>query len=211
MTLKLKAEKRDTKTDVNELRVAGKVPAVFYGAKTESTPITIDKKDFIKVFREAGETTVIELDIDGKNKSVLIHDIAFNPVSDDVDHVDFYVIDKSKKVTVSIPLNFVGEAPAVKNLGGTLVKVMHELEVEGLPDKLPHSIEVDISALATLESVIAVKDIKLSDGMEATDDPEEVIASIAIQKEEEDDTGKTADLSSIEVEKKGKDNDGDNV
>ena len=203
MTLKLKAEKRDLKEDVNKLRSEGKVPAVFYGAKTDSTPITVDKKEFIKIFREAGETTVIALDLDGKNIDVLIHDISQNPISDEVDHIDFYVIDKSKTVKVEIPLDFVGESPAVKNLGGTLVKTMHELEVEGLPDKLPHSIETDISKLENLDSVITVKNVHFPDGVVALAGADEAIASVSVQKEEEEEQAE-ADLSSIEVEKKGK-------
>ena len=207
MTLKLNTEKRDTKTDVDELREAGKVPAVFYGPKTESTSVTVDKRDFVKMFREAGETTIISLAVDGKDVDVLVHEIDYDPVSDEPRHIDFYVVDKTKKVSVAIPLEFVGESAAVKTLGGTLVKTLHEFEVEGLPGKLPQSIEIDISALDTLESTIAVKDIKLPEGVEATADADETIASIATQKEEEE-VPVEADLSQIEVEKKGKEEEG---
>ena len=204
MTLKLNTEKRDQKTDASELREAGKVPAVFYGPKTESTSVTVDKREFVKMFREAGETTILSLVVDGKDVDVLVHEIDYDPVSDDPRHVDFYVVDKTKKVSVAIPLEFTGESVAVKTLGGTLVKTLHELEVEGLPGSLPQSIEIDISTLDTLESTIAVKDIKLPEGVEATADADETIASIATQKEEEEEAPAEADLSQIEVEKKGK-------
>ncbi|MFC1721175.1 50S ribosomal protein L25 [Patescibacteria group bacterium] len=203
MTLKLNAEKRDAGT-ASSLHETGKIPAVFYGPKTDSTSIAIDKRDFIKMFREAGETTIISLAVDGKDVDVLVHEIDYDPVSDEPRHVDFYVVDKTKKVTVAIPLEFVGESLAVKNLGGTLVKILHELEVEGLPGSLPQSIEIDISTLDTLESTIAVKDVKLPEGVEAAIDADEAIAAIATQKEEEEEAPAEVDLSSIEVEKKGK-------
>jgi large subunit ribosomal protein L25 len=186
------------------IRAEGRIPAVVYGSKVDNTPLSVDARAFAKVWKEAGETTLVSIAVEGgKMIDALIHEIAFNPVTDEPIHVDFYAVDKTKKVEVDIPLVFIGVAPAVKDLGGTLVKVLHDLPVEGLPDKLPHEIEVDIVTLAELDSVITVADIVLPAGVEATLDGEEIVASIAVQKEEEETSGEV-DLSSIEVEKKGK-------
>jgi len=200
----LAVEKRDTDTDARKLRAEGKIPAVFYGAKSKSTPIAVAQVDFKKVWKEAGESSIVTLNDGGKDIDVLIHDVAVDPVTDEPIHSDFYVIDKDKKVTVGVPLVFSGESPAVKNLGGTLVKVLYELEVEGLPKDLPHDIIVDISILAELDSHVSVKDLSLPEGVVATESPDEIVASIAQQKEEEEEVAPEMDLDSIEVEKKGK-------
>ena len=130
------------------------MPAVFYGPKEETTPVTISEKDFVKVWREAGESSVIELSGVGDAKEVLIHEVDVDPVSGTPRHADFYVIEKGKKVTVGIPLTFEGVAPAVKELGGILVKVMHEIEIEVMPKDLPHDIVVDISSPKHFDSQI---------------------------------------------------------
>jgi len=202
--LKLKAEKRDPKDSLQYSREKGLLPAVFYGAKEESTPISIDFIEFKKLWKEAGESTVIELDTPKGELSVLIHEVALHPVSNEPVHIDFYTIEKGKLLEVSVPLEFVGISPAVKNLNGTLVKVIHELDIEVLPKDLPQNIEVDISSLETLDDVITVKDIKLLEGVKSRINEEEVVASVAAQKEEEEEPVVDVDMDSIEVEEKGK-------
>jgi len=199
----LSVSKREKGSKPRTLRTGGLLPAVFYGPKEESTSIAVDMRAFEKVWQEAGESTVITLTGIGDEKEALIQDVDVDPVTGTPRHIDFYIIEKGKKVTVETPLEFIGESPAVKNLGGTLVKVQHELEVEALPKDLPHELSVDISTLTTLDSVITVKDIALPEGVVAIAPPDEVVASIAAQKEEEETTG-TIDMESIEVEKKGK-------
>ena len=201
---KLVAEKRDGGAALDVIRKAGKVPAVFYSGKVSATSIFVPTAAFKKVWKEAGESSVVTLELDGKNVDVLIHDVAFDPVRDEPIHIDFYAIDKDTKVTVSVPLEFIGESAAVKNLGGTLLKVMHEIEVEGLPKDLPHDVKVDIGALETLESHIVVSDLKLPAGVVAKSDVGETVALITIQKEEVEEAPEAVDLSAIEVEKKGK-------
>src|SRR5262249_35616307 len=144
------------------LRLGGVLPAVIYGRAEESTPIAIDRKTFEKVFKTAGESTIITIKGLGESKDALIHDVEFDAVTGTPTHVDFYAIEKGQKVTVSVPLEFEGVSPAVKDLGGILVKVMHELEVECEPKDLPSHISVDISKLVTLEDQIHVKDLGLS-------------------------------------------------
>jgi len=204
MALKIEAQKRDTKENTKDIRRSGMIPSVYYGGKVESTPISVPVVDFKKALKEAGHSTVITLSVGGKDIDVLIQEVALDPISDEPIHADFLVIDKDKKVIVKIPLVFEGESPAVKSLGGSLVKVLHEIEVEGFPKDLPHEIKVDLSSLETLDSNITVKDLDIPKGISFTESQDETVASIAVQKEEEEEVVGEPDLSSIEVEKKGK-------
>src|SRR3989344_4628416 len=200
--LKLAIEAR--KTGREELK-GDKIPAVFYGRKEESTSIAVALKDFKKVLKEAGESTVIALTGVGEEKEALIHDVDFEPVTGQPRHADFYIIEKGKKVQVTVPLNFVGIAPAVKELGGVLMKILYEVEVEALPKDLPHEINVDISSLADFESKIEIKNITLPEGVMILGDADEVVALVSEVKEEVIEEAPAAlDLSTIEVEKRGK-------
>ncbi len=187
-----------------ELKKEGFIPAVFYGAKTASTPIFISIADFLKVFGQSGEMSTISLKTEAGLKNVLVQALQRNPVKSNIIHVDFYVVEKGQKVHVAIPLNFIGEAPATKT-GGVLVKVAHELMVEGESHNLPHTIDIDLGILTTSSSVITVKDIVLPKGaMFYHVNEDDVLASISAQSEENLDEVAEVDLSTIEVEKKGK-------
>jgi len=201
----LLASKRDAFPSVELARKAGYIPAVFYGSHKVTTSIFVSQVLFEKTLKEAGESTLITIDIGTEKVSALIHDVQYDPVTDRVIHADFYAVDANEKLEVGVKLEFVGVSEAVKSLGGTLVKVTHELEVECLPKDLPHEIIVDISKLDTLDSVITVADLMLPSGVVAKADPEEVIASIAVGKEEDLSAPVVAlDVDAIEVEKKGK-------
>jgi large subunit ribosomal protein L25 len=202
--LKLKVLKRDAVEKPEEVRASGYIPAVFYGPKEATQSIKVLASEFEKAFKEAGESTVVVLEIDGNQHETLIHDVAYHPVRGNIAHVDFYVIEKGKKVQVGVELEFVGVSPAEKTLGGTLVKVMHELEIEAMPSNLPHQIEVDISSLVDFDSQIHAGDITLPNGVTLVTDSEEVIALVQEAKEESDEPAAVIDISTIAVEKKGK-------
>ena len=205
MAITLKVEKRDIKTDVESIRKAGKMPAVFYGKKEASTPISIASVDFVKAYKQAGESTVVILQGEGIEVESLIHDIDLHPVTNKPLHADFYVFEKGKKIKVDVPLEFVGVSPAIKDLGGSLIKVIYDIEVEALPKDLPHRIEVDISSLVDFHSVIKAGDIKMPSNVTLVARPDEVIASVAEPKAEEvEEVVAPVDLDAIEVEKKGK-------
>ena len=182
--MELTVEKRDLKLNTNTLRREGKLPAVVYGRSEASTPITVDRKVFEKLFREAGESVIITLIGLGTAKDALIHEVAFHPVSGAALHADFYAIEKGQTVTVSVPLEFEGVSPAVKDLGGILVKVMHELEIECQPKDLPQHIVVDISNLKGLDDQIMVKDLKLPASAKIDIDVDEVVAMITTATDE---------------------------
>lgn len=197
--MELTVEKRDIKTNNNTLRQKGVLPAVVYGRSQESTPIAVDAKTFGKIYKQAGESAVITLKGLDADKDVLIHEVEVDAVSGAPIHADFYAIQKGQKVTVSIPFEFEGVSPAVKDLGGILTKVMHELELTMEPKDLPQHITVDISKLATLEDQIKVSDLKLPASAELSVDPDEVVAMISVAQEEPEEPAAPIDLSAIET------------
>ena len=163
------------------------IPAVVYGPGIENNNISINLKEFSQLFSEAGESTLISLESeDGANYFALIHDVQKDPLSGEFIHVDFYQPNLEKKVEVSVPITFTGIAPAVKELGGTLVKNFLEVDVRALPQKLPHSIEVSVAGLNTFDDVVTIKDLIVPEGVEILKNPEEIIALVTeVEKEEE--------------------------
>lgn len=200
----LNGKNRDTKISLDSLRAQGVIPAVFYGAGSVTTSISIDSKEFDKIFDEVGETHTITLDVEGKKVDALVHEVSRHPISNVPIHVDFLVVDTNKPVEVAIPLEFIGVSEAEK-AGGIITKTLHEVEVRALPANIPDVIQVDLSLLVNEESVIHLKDLKFPAGVEFVDEAEKVVASITIAKEEEESTISAEDaLAKIAVEKKGK-------
>lgn len=175
---------RGDKTN-DEIRAAGAVPAVFYGPKEAATSIVIDAQQLERVWKEAGETTIVRIAGAGDEKDALFKDVQFHPVTGRMLHADFYVIEKGKKVHLNVPLEFVGVSPAEK-AGFILVKAVHELEIEVAPADLPHHLPVDISALAALGDHLLAKDIKLPASASLKIDPEEIIVSVTEVVEEKE-------------------------
>lgn len=170
-----------------EMRKNGQVPAVLYGSGEESRSLSVSRIDLEKVWRMAGESSLITLAIEGgASKNVLIHDIARDPLHDHPLHVDFYAVRMDRPIEASVSLKFVGEAEAVKALGGVLVKVVHEIEIEALPSDLMHEIEVDVSKLATFESRITVADLAIPKGVTVKIDLETVVALVEPPRSEEE-------------------------
>lgn len=199
----IKAKKRDSNIKLEELRKGNEIPAVFYGMGKDTTPVSISTIEFKKVWREAGESSPVKVSMEGGDIDALIHEVQVDPVTSEPIHADFLAIDMKKKIQVNVPLEFEGISPAVKSGVGNLVKVLHEVEVEALPSDLPHNLVVDISTLLSLENQIFVSDIKAPAGVTIITDASEVVASIVAQVEEKEEEA-PADLSAIEVEKKGK-------
>lgn len=201
--LSLNVEKRDiTAATPATLRRAGSIPAVVYGGHHESTAITIDARAFEKISREAGEATIVSLTGLGAPLPTLIHEISLDPLTSRPQHVDFFAVTKGEKVQVAIQLSFEGESAAAE-AGANIVKVLHEVEVKADPMSLPHSIVVDLSALAAVHDQIHAKDLVLPAGVELITEPGEVVA-LAQEVVEEKEEAAPADISSVQVEKKGK-------
>lgn len=203
MVHKIAIEERNIKENLKGLRNQGKLPAVYYGRKEKSTPVTVNTGDFKKLLKEVGESTVVTLKTEKKNIDVLIHDISYEPVHGDLVHVDFYAIETDKPVEVNVSLNFVGVAPAEKEQGGVLVKVLHEILIKGLPKDLPQMIEVDLGALKTMDDSISIENLSLPSGIKFAGNPKDVVVSITTAVEEKEEET-TFDADSVLVESKGK-------
>ena len=202
--LKINAEARNVfRKGLKGPRKEGKLPVVVYGEGKNTEHYFVNEKDFLKLWKEAGETSVISFDFGKEKKDVLIQDVAFDPVKGNPLHVDFFAVEQNKLIEVTIPLEFMGNSLAVKG-GGTLVKVIHEVVVEAFPRDIPHQIEVDISVLETFEDQILVKDLKLPAGVKMLAEAEEVVALVSEAVGEEEESTEPVDISKIEVEKKGK-------
>lgn len=204
--LTLDVTTRDPKTDTRVLHEQGNMPAVYYGSKTDSTPITIDTGDFISLMHDVGESTVFILKDENDNElQALVHDLQIHPVTNQPLHADFYVIEEGQTVTVDVPISFVGTAPAVKNLGGLLVRVLHTIEVEAEPAKLPSEIEVDVSELEEFDQQITIGEVEPPEGVTFLAEDDTTIVSVSEPiEEEEPEIEEEPDLENIEVEEKGK-------
>ncbi|MGB2580218.1 MAG: 50S ribosomal protein L25 [Minisyncoccia bacterium] len=202
MNIILKGEIRDPKKKLSAIRTEGFVPGVYYGHKEAATPCVFPMIAFKKAWKAAGESTVVTLEMPKGKISALIHEVQVDPVKGQPIHVDFYALEKGQEVTVNIPLEFTGVSIAVKDLGGSLVKVLHEVEVKGQPESLPHNFIIDISPLVALDSQILADSIVLPKGITLVTGAGDVVAAIAVAKEEVE--APVMDIASIEVEKKGK-------
>lgn len=175
---------RDEKTSAKNLRRAGTVPAVIYG-NVKNTPVQCSAKDLHNVYVKAGENTLVDIDLAGKKVPCLIHAISFNPVNGNYEHVDFYAVDMTKKVTTKVPVVFEGESPAVKNLGGVLLTVHSQLEVTCLPSEIPSHFAADLSGLENLHDSITVSKLKIPAGVTVKESPETVILIVQEPRKEE--------------------------
>ncbi len=171
---------------VKSLRTAGKLPAVLYGHNVDNKQIEISEKDFAKAFKTAGESTLINLIVDGKTQPVLIHEVQNHYLNGKPIHVDFYAVNMDEKIKVHVPIHFLGESPAVKALGGTLVKNLSEVEVECLPGNIPQHFEIDISSLNTFEDAIRVSSLPADNKVVILSSPDEVIVNVAPPRSEEE-------------------------
>ncbi|MDD3711250.1 MAG: 50S ribosomal protein L25 [Patescibacteria group bacterium] len=159
--------------------------AIVYGSGSENTLIKLKLNDFIKVYEQAGESNLIELDVESLGKiQVLIKEFQKDPIKGSFIHVDFYKVDMAKEVNAEIPLEFVGESRAVKELGALLIKNIDSLEIECLPKDLVDHIDVDISGLENFGDLIQVKDIKVSSGLKILNNLDDAVVSVTEAKEE---------------------------
>jgi large subunit ribosomal protein L25 len=185
MMLTLEVKPREDKKSAEILRSEGFVPAVFYGPKEKNTPIAIDASTFLSTWKQAGETTIVSLRGVGDAVDTLIREVQVHPVTGTVLHVDFYALEKGKKVTINVPLEFEGVAPAEKE-GHIISKAVHEIEIEVAPQELPHSLSVDLTTLVSVGDHITAKDITLPPSAVLLSDAEEIIASVTEFHEEKE-------------------------
>ena len=205
MTITLPVTERDKSKSIHTLRANGGLPAVVYGPKQEPISVTLEAKNFAKVLKETGDSTIIQITGLKKPIEVLIRDVEFNPVKQQIMHVDFYAVEQGKEMTTNVTLQFIGVAPAEADGVGSVTKVLHEVEVTCMPKDLPAHIDVDISSLVTVEDKIHISDLKVPKGVKIEAEGEEPVAVVSPARvvEVEESTAEV-DMSAIEVEKKGK-------
>ncbi len=204
--LKLQAKKRAvTGKQVKKIRQAKNLPAVVYGKGVPNQSVEISAAEFEKTYRAAGESTLIDLSVDGGAPTkVLIQDVQHDPMLNLVTHVDFRQVNMKEKLEVDVALKFVGEAPAVKEQGGILVHSLDEVRVRALPGDLVHEIEIDLSKLKNLNDAVRVKDIVPPKGIELLDRPEDIIVVVNEPMSEEElqalEEKPVEDITAVKVE-----------
>lgn len=187
--IKLKVDLRKiTGRKVKQLRRDQILPGNIYGKGTKSVAVQLPLKDFKPVFATAGETGIVAISVakETKPRPVLIHNVHLDPVTDEFLHVDFHQVDLTQKVTVAVPIELIGEAPAVVQ-GGVLVQLLNEIEVEALPTDLPDKFAVDVSKLETIGQGITLKDLKVSDKVKLmVENLDELVVKIEAPAKEEE-------------------------
>ncbi len=193
----------ETGKKTNVLKENGRIPAVVYGHKIKNVSLDVDYKEFQKVLHEAGESSLIELGVEGEKEKrlVLVHDLQRNPVSDEFIHIDFFETSAKEEVEVEIPLVFEGTSLAVKDLGGTLVKNISELKIKALPQNIPHEIKVSIDGLNTFADHVLVKDLILPKDIKVFAKPEEIVISVAEPEKVEEELAEEIEEKVEDVEK----------
>ena len=186
--MKLKAKKREiVGKKVKNLRSIGIIPATIYGPKRKSENIQFSEREFQKIFNKVGFNKFVELTIeDNKPTRALIKEVNYHPLKDRVVDVSIYDIDENRKVTVDIPINLVGESPAVKLKLGFLVHQANTVSVYCLPKDLPDEFSVSIESIEDTSDTISLSDIKLPKNVEfdSSVDPSLAIAYIATDQKE---------------------------
>lgn len=178
--LKLTAKIRNPKLEHSQkILKNGEIPAEFYGKHTNNAHLKVNSIEFEKVFKKAGESTLVDLVLpDGKNATVLIHDIQRHYLNSNIIHIDFLAVSMTEKLHAKVALEYTGESPAVKALGGVLVKMLSEIEVECLPADLPNKLQADISALKEFSDSLHVKDIRVPANVKIVTPLTEMLAKV---------------------------------
>lgn len=170
-----------------EARRDGQIPIVYYSKDVKPIHFTAEYQDFRRAYKKAGKSIIITLVDEGKEEyAALAHEIQYHPVTDDIIHVDLMAIKKGQKISTAIPIVFIGEAPAVRELEGIFVNSKDTVSIECLPKDLPHQIEVDISGLVDFHTSLTVGDIKVGEEITILDAPDISIATVAAPRKEEE-------------------------
>jgi large subunit ribosomal protein L25 len=185
-TIVLKATARDPKSKPNVIRKNGNVPCVVYGHNVSKLTVQCPIFDLHRALEKAGESSLLELDVDGKKIPVLFKNVDFHPVSDREIHVDFYAVNMSEEIEAQVPLHVEGESPAVKTLSGVLVTVRDHVRVRCLPAKLPRFIVVSIASLENFHDSILVSQLAAPEGVKIMDDAATMLITVQEPRKEEE-------------------------
>lgn len=187
---------------VKQLLTDGILPCVAYGKGVQSVTAQVPYREFEKIYRSTGSSSLVDVTFpDGSMKKALIIEVAKNPLTEQYVHADIFIVDMKEKMKAKVPLNFVGESKAVKELGANLTKTLQELEIECLPDQLPNRIDVSLEILVNVGDMIRVSDIQLPTGVELLGDAGVVVATVELIKEEKEEVAANAEQEKAAIEK----------
>lgn len=211
MTISLQASKRDG-VKVADVRTNGRIPGVVYGGdRTGATSFSVLYNEFEKVYNEAGESTLIDLNLEGESNpvKVIVKDVQYDPMKGTIMHVDLKQVKMGEEMEATVELNFIGEAPAVKELGGTLVKSLESVDIKCLPQHLIGEIEIDLSVLKTFDDSIKVGNLPVPSTVTILTDMDTMVATVSAPISEEEfkkmeEESAAVSVENIEVEEKGK-------
>lgn len=179
------------------------VPGILYGHKIKNHAIEVKYNDFEKAYQKAGESALIDLKFDDKDRIVLIRDVQIDPVTDKYLHVDLYQIKMDEKLKTEVPIEFIGKSKAIEEKGGIFARNIDTVEIQALPKQLPHELKIDISILKDFGDIICIKDLEVPKGVEILADKDQVIATVVEPKVEEE--PEKPEDSESETEEKQKD------
>lgn len=213
--ISLSAKKREALgKKVKTLREEGFIPAILYGPAASPAVLSVAKKEFDQAYKEAGESSLLSLEVESEKTPVLIRGVQRHPLSGDPIHVDFYRPRLDEKIKIMVPLRLEGEAPAVKDFEGTLIQNVHEVEVAALPQDLPSEIAVNVSALKTFEDRILVEDLQVQGNVEVLAEKDWIVAQVVPPENVEEELAKPVEeaeaVAGVEkVEEKEKEEEGE--
>lgn len=198
-TIELNASKRTVRgSHVKRLRREGWLPGVIYGMGTESMALQLEMKDVSRTLSGLGGSTLIDLVVDGETHKVLLKEIQRDVIRRTPIHVDFLEVALDVRIKAVVPIELRGESPAVRDLAAVLVQAILEVEVEALPMDLPDRLSVDLEMLEEMDSTITIADLSLAEGVSILNEPEDVIARVAYQIEEEEEEEEVLEEELIE-------------
>src|SRR3989344_5956245 len=187
---------------VKALREKGLVPAELYGRGMENQHLAVSLKDLRQVMKSAGANAMVNVVLESQKYPALLHDLQRDYVTDEIIAADFYKVRLDEKIKVKVPVEFLGVAPAVKDLGGIFVKAMQEIEVEALPNNLPQSLVADLGSIKEIGQSLYVKDLPVPADVRVLVAPETVVATVSAQITEEQEVKEaaTVDVTAIKSE-----------
>lgn len=185
---------------VRSIRKNNQIPAELYGHGLDNIHLSVGAKDFKKALKETGENTILNLVVENKTYPVLVQDVGYDDLTGQPINIDFYQVRLNEKVKVRVPIEFIGEAPAIKEKNGILNKTMMEIEIEAFPKDLPRFIEADLSVLKEINSNLRVKDLNIPKEAKPVVDPETVVATIMEMAAEEEKPEKEISVEEVKVE-----------
>lgn len=183
--IQIEAKLREqTGRKAKHVRFDGSIPAILYGHKISNVSVAIDAKSFVKILPELSSSTLLNLNIDGDSRAVLVSEVQRDPMTGKPIHIDFHQVNLKEEIETTVPLVFEGVSLAVKDMAGMLVKSINEINVQALPQDLPEHIVVDIGALNNFDARITIADLKIGDNVKVLDNMEEIVAVVTPPRSE---------------------------